>query len=290
MGSDSNENRNSVVICKAFNKHVTVKAEDDHVKNIYARTGADNIINLEALIKLNLFNIFHRQSLFILESMLEEEISDSSHEISLPNNGTWALWGYESRISQISKILKDAGNEVVVLKSLHPPIAKDMPSDITGIIATGNDIDNIIFINNSRKTDNRPYTIAINEKYSLHELYDQLDVNYIIKPWLLFVENIFIFIGEPLINNMLSYLSTRNKSVTDEIVSRIADIYVDNEELATTWSYDIPEDIATDKLVLSFGNPKDHVIIYSKFLKTNINGQLRAGDKVLVSSRYPVHL
>jgi Trk K+ transport system NAD-binding subunit len=290
LGSDTDENRNSLVICKSFNKHVTVKAKDDHVKNIYARTGADNIINLEALIKLNLFNIFHRQSLFILESMLEEEISDSSHEITLPSNGIWVIWGYESRLTQISKLLKDAGNEVVILKSLHPPISKDIPKNIAGIIATGNDIDNIIFINNSRKHGILPYTIAINEKYSLHELYDQLDVDYVIKPWLLFVENIFIFIGEPLINNMLSYLSTRNKSTTDEIVSKIADIYVDNEQLATTWSYNITEDIRTDELILSFGDPKDHVIIYSSFLKTNVNGNLRSGDKVLISSRYPVHL
>lgn len=290
VGGDVDENKNALVVSRSFGAHTTIKANNQHDKNIYARIGSDNIVNLEQLIKTNLYDLFHKQSLFILESLLDEEFSDYDGDIYLPIEGNWLVWGLDSRLETFCSLL--AGDNLVFdsSASLNPPLPSEIPKDVNGIIAAGNDIDNISFIDNARARNPGVDVVVINEHYSFHEIYDNMSIDYIIKPWLLFVENIFTFVGEPLINDLFVYLANQEKQKIDIIISKVADIYVENNNSATTWTYTVKNPVNRDSLISNFGRHEDHVIIFSSLTNIYIERELKRGEKILISSRYPVKI
>lgn len=286
VGRQPDKNKKALVICNAFGVKTIVKADNKQQEGEYSLSGATNVLNLEKLSLLPIYNIFRRRSLFILASILDKEIFDSKTDIKLPDMGKWIVFGKSEFSNRVTEILLKVGNQVITIEELNRESFSKIEYDVNGIVALGSDIENITFINECRKKLQNPFTVAVNKKYTLSELYDQISIDLLIKPWLLFVENAFSLISEPLIREMLIHLSSQPEGVTNVIVSKIADIYIDNEEHATTWSKIINDGISVSDLEKSLGGSKDNVIIYSKNNKENIDrNMLDRGDIVLISSR-----
>lgn len=287
VGKKEANNKQALVICKTFGASTIAKVANKSSEKEFSLAGADHVLNLNSLTILPIYNIFRRPSLFILATMLDEEIFDTRQDIDLPQVGKWAIWGRGKIVNKISEILSKVGNECWVIPNVSRASINDIPKDITGIVAAGDDIGNITLINKVREDIGEVYTVAVNEKYTLSELYEQTNINLLIKPWLLFVEHAFTLISEPLIREMLVYLSKVPKSKTDIMVAKIVDIYINNEENANTWSQVITEGIYIVDFLKSLGDHRDHVILFSKNKQIDfVDGWLNAGDEVLVASRF----
>lgn len=289
VGGKETSNKQALVISNSFGVNTIIKARDKIIEKEYSLAGASHVLNLNSLTILPIYNIFRRPSLFILATMLDEEIFDSKQDIDLPEVGKWAVWGKGKAVGRINEILSKVGNEVWVVPDVSRKSIDEIPRDISGLVVAGDDLGNVTLINKIRENVGEVYTIAISEKYTLSELYEQIHINLLIKPWLLFVEQAFTLISEPMIREMLVYLTKSPKEKTDIIVSKIVDIYVNNEENANTWSMALDERTYIKDFIISLGDEKDHVLLFSKNNQTNFDdGWLEAGDEVLVGSRYYV--
>lgn len=289
VGGKEQANKQALVICNSFGANTIVRAPDKVVEKEYSLAGATHVLNLNSLTILPIYNIFRRPSLFILASMLDEEIFDTKQEIDLPKVGKWAIWGRGKIVGRINEILSKVGNDVWVIPDVSRTSINEMPKDIVGLVVAGDDLGNVTLINQIRNNlgEIDIYTIAISEKYTLSELYEQIDIHLLIKPWLLFVEQAFTLISEPMIREMLAYLSKAPKEKTDIIVAKIVDIYVNNEDNANTWSTILKERVFIKDFIRGLGDERDHVLLYSKNNQTNFDdGYLEEGDEILIGSRY----
>lgn len=287
VGNKEVSNKQALVICNSFGANTIVRAQNKLEEKEYALAGATHILNLNSLTILPIYNIFRRPSLFILASMLDEEIFDTKQEIDLPRVGKWALWGRGKMVGKITEILSKVGNDVWVIPDVSNESIEEIPKDIIGLVVSGDDLGNITLINKIRDKNSEIYTIAVSEKYTLSELYEQININLLIKPWLLFVEQAFTFISEPLIKEMLIYLSKSPKGETDRLISKIVDIYVNNEDNANTWSETIDEGMYVQDFMHRLGDERDHVLLFSKDKKMDFDDDwLKPGDTLLVASRF----
>jgi hypothetical protein len=86
---------------------------------------------------------------------------------------------------------------------------------------------------------------------------------------------------------MLIYLSKSPKSETDRLISKIVDIYVNNEDNANTWSETIDEGMYVQDFMHKLGDERDHVLLFSKDKKMDFEDDwLKPGDTILVASRF----
>jgi Trk K+ transport system NAD-binding subunit len=287
VGNKEVANKQALVICNSFGANTIVRAQNKLEEKEYSLAGATHILNLNSLTILPIYNIFRRPSLFILASMLDEEIFDTKQEIDLPRVGKWAIWGRGKMVGKITEILSKVGNDVWVIPDVSNESIEEIPEDIIGLVVSGDDLGNITLINKIRDKNSEIYTIAVSEKYTLSELYEQININLLIKPWLLFVEQAFTFISEPLIKEMLIYLSKSPKAETDRLVSKIVDIYVNNEDNANTWSETLDEGMYVQDFMQNLGDERDHVLLFSKDKKMDFEDDwLKPGDTILVASRF----
>ncbi len=208
LGQDFEKNAKAQLICKSFGVESIVKvknSEEDSKMKLY---GANKVISLESLSFLPIFNIFRRPHIFILASMIDKEIFDTKYYVKLPPPGKYLVYSKDDVfLSKIKHLFSRGDNEYIILDEITPDSMKKIDKDVVGIILGGTDNENLIIMDHAREAIDDLFTIAVNKKYTLSELYEEKKIDLLIKPWLIFVEQSFSMLTEPMIREMLLYLT-----------------------------------------------------------------------------------
>ena len=286
LGQDFEKNAKAQLICKSFGVESIVKvknSEEDSKMKLY---GANKVISLESLSFLPIFNIFRRPHIFILASMIDKEIFDTKYYVKLPPPGKYLVYSKDDVfLSKIKHLFSRGDNEYIILDEITPDSMKKIDKDVVGIILGGTDNENLIIMDHAREAIDDLFTIAVNKKYTLSELYEEKKIDLLIKPWLIFVEQSFSMLTEPMIREMLLYLTKQPPKQTNEISSKIMDIYIENEETAKTYSRKVEKDCTIEEIMDTEASFEGDMILYTKKQKDDLSsGNLEEGDEVLIAS------
>jgi hypothetical protein len=162
---------------------------------------------------------------------------------------------------------------------------KKIDKDVVGIILGGTDNENLIIMDHAREAIDDLFTIAVNKKYTLSELYEEKKIDLLIKPWLIFVEQSFSMLTEPMIREMLLYLTKQPPKQANDISSKIMDIYIENEETAKTYSRKVEKDCTIEEFMDTEASFEGDMILYTKKQKDDLSsGNLKEGDEALIAS------
>lgn len=286
LGQDFEKNAKAQLICKSFGIESIVKVNNAEEESEMKLCGANKIVSLEELSFLPIFNIFRRPHIFILASMIDKEIFDTKYYVKLPPPGKYLIYSRdEVFLSKIKHLFSRGDNEYVLLDEITPDSMKKIDKDVVGIILAGTDKENLVIMDHARETIDDLFTIAINKKYTLSELYEEKKIDLLVKPWLIFVEQSFSMLMEPMIREMLIYLSKQPPKQTNEISSKIMDIYIENEETAKTYSLKVDEDCTIEEFMEKNSEFNGDMIIYTRNKNTDLSsGMLTSGDEVLIAS------
>ncbi len=286
LGQDFEKNAKAQLICKSFGVESIVKvknSEEDSKMKLY---GANKVISLESLSFLPIFNIFRRPHIFILASMIDKEIFDTKYYVKLPPPGKYLVYSKDDVfLSKIKHLFSRGDNEYIILDEITPDSMKKIDKDVVGIILGGTDNENLIIMDHAREAIDDLFTIAVNKKYTLSELYEEKKIDLLIKPWLIFVEQSFSMLTEPMIREMLLYLTKQPPKQANDISSKIMDIYIENEETAKTYSRKVEKDCTIEEFMDTEASFEGDMILYTKKQKDDLSsGNLDEGDEVLIAS------
>jgi Trk K+ transport system NAD-binding subunit len=286
LGQDFEKNAKAQLICKSFGVESIVKvknSEEDSKMKLY---GANKVISLESLSFLPIFNIFRRPHIFILASMIDKEIFDTKYYVKLPPPGKYLVYSKDDVfLSKIKHLFSRGDNEYIILDEITPDSMKKIDKDVVGIILGGTDNENLIIMDHAREAIDDLFTIAVNKKYTLSELYEEKKIDLLIKPWLIFVEQSFSMLTEPMIREMLLYLTKQPPKQANDISSKIMDIYIENEETAKTYSRKVEKDCTIEEFMDTEASFEGDMILYTKKQKDDLSsGNLEEGDEALIAS------
>jgi Trk K+ transport system NAD-binding subunit len=286
LGQDFEKNAKAQLICKSFGVESIVKvknSEEDSKMKLY---GANKVISLESLSFLPIFNIFRRPHIFILASMIDKEIFDTKYYVKLPPPGKYLVYSKDDVfLSKIKHLFSRGDNEYIILDEFTPDSMKKIDKDVVGIILGGTDNENLIIMDHAREAIDDLFTIAVNKKYTLSELYEEKKIDLLIKPWLIFVEQSFSMLTEPMIREMLLYLTKQPPKQANDISSKIMDIYIENEETAKTYSRKVEKDCTIEEFMDTEASFEGDMILYTKKQKDDLSsGNLKEGDEALIAS------
>jgi Trk K+ transport system NAD-binding subunit len=286
LGQDFEKNAKAQLICKSFGVESIVKvknSEEDSKMKLY---GANKVISLESLSFLPIFNIFRRPHIFILASMIDKEIFDTKYYVKLPPPGKYLVYSKDDVfLSKIKHLFSRGDNEYIILDEITPDSMKKIDKDVVGIILGGTDNENLIIMDHAREAIDDLFTIAVNKKYTLSELYEEKKIDLLIKPWLIFVEQSFSMLTEPMIREMLLYLTKQPPKQANDISSKIMDIYIENEETAKTYSRKVEKDCTIEEFMDTEASFEGDMILYTKKQKDDLSsGNLKEGDEALIAS------
>jgi Trk K+ transport system NAD-binding subunit len=286
LGQDFEKNAKAQLICKSFGVESIVKvknSEEDSKMKLY---GANKVISLESLSFLPIFNIFRRPHIFILASMIDKEIFDTKYYVKLPPPGKYLVYSRDDVfLSKIKHLFSRGDNEYIILDEITPDSMKKIDKDVVGIILGGTDNENLIIMDHAREAIDDLFTIAVNKKYTLSELYEEKKIDLLIKPWLIFVEQSFSMLTEPMIREMLLYLTKQPPKQANDISSKIMDIYIENEETAKTYSRKVEKDCTIEEFMDTEASFEGDMILYTKKQKDDLSsGNLEEGDEALIAS------
>jgi Trk K+ transport system NAD-binding subunit len=282
-GNNIDKNKQTLSILKSFNIPSITKANNSNDYHDLRYITNSGLINIEDLSIDFITESFIKPHIFYLKSLLDEEISDSIKEIPIPKSGVWIVFGDNMISRKISSTLEQHDNTIIPLdyKSLD---TFDHDPHVNGIICCQNDIENFSAILLLRDIYPDIFTITYNSKYSLSEIYTNINVDIIIKPWWLFVDYTFTIISEPMIQEMIRYLYSQPPLRTLSIIEKISKVYEGHEKTAKTRSVYLDFDEKYDSLIYRHSQNCD-IIFSSKLLDDFDNNTLfTKGDTILISS------
>lgn len=242
---------------------IIVRAEHESVARNIASFGDNQIIDPFHTFARRLALAFHSPGMYLLYDWMTGVPYEPLHDPLFPPKGKWILCSYGRFGKAVYEELLNEGIIPVIIEAnsalIDPETDEALEKVITGsgteahtlieagirdavgiVAGTDDDANNLSILMTARELNTKLFTIARQNRRRNDLLFDEADIDLIMRRGSVIAHKIFALIRNPLIENFLQRASKRDNVWANELVSRISG--VTHQHVPLVWEVDITQD------------------------------------------------